>query len=648
MVAVPDSHGLGVTAAACPNAPADRCGESSGRMAYPPITDHAVIGDCGTAALVARSGSIDWLCLPHFSGPTIFAALLDYRHGGRFAVGPVAPATVSRRYLNLSNVLETTFVTATGTLRIIDAMPIAGMAGGIAPLREVIRLVEVVAGKVEIEIVYEPRFDFGRRRPRLRRRGRLGWCCEHDEHWLLLRTELPLILEKQEDALHGRFSLAAGDKHHLCLAYVRGESGVIPLLGAAADERLATTRRWWEAWSDGCVYQGPSRGAVLRSALALKLMTYAVSGAVIAAPTASLPERIGGVRNWDYRFCWLRDASLTLSAFLGLGYRGEAEAFLGWLLHATRLTWPDLQVLYDVYGEAEITERTLDHLEGYRGSRPVRIGNAAYAQRQLDVYGAVIQAAFDFIRGGGRLAPEEGRLLVRLGRTVCRSWREPDHGIWETRGDPRHFVFSKLMCWVALDRLVALQATGGVPRHDEARFRHERDAIRATIESRGFDHAAGAYVAAFDAAGEADAALLQMARLGFHNATDPRLLGTEAHVRRCLGHRHALVDRYRTQGQDALPPGEGAFVACAFWAVEARARRGDREGAAKDFETLLTLANDVGLYGEEIAPDTGEMLGNFPQAFTHLALINAALAFQDRAKPRAGAAETPDTSGTAA
>ncbi len=599
---------------------------------YLPISDYAVIGDCGTAALVSSSGSVDWLCLPHFSGPAVFAALLDHRQGGRFAVFPQTPSTVHRRYINASNVLETTFVTATGVLRITDAMPIANVSGsGIEPLREIIRVVEVIAGAVDVEIVYEPRFQFGRHLPRLRRRGRLGWCCDHREHWLLLRTELPLVLDRRGVTLRGRVCLGAGDKHHLCLAYVRGEPGIVPLLGAEADGRMAVTQRWWEAWSDCCTYNGPFRDAVLRSALALKLMTYAASGAIVAAPTTSLPERIGGVRNWDYRFCWLRDAALTVSAFLRLGYQGEAEAFLGWLLHATRLTWPELQVLYDVYGESEIPESTLDHLEGYRRSRPVRIGNAAHGQRQLDVYGAVVQAAFDYVRSGGQLAPEEGKLLVQFGRTVCRLWREPDCGIWESRGEPRHLVFSKLMCWVALDRLVALQATGRVPEHDEAQFRRERDTIRAAIESRGFDPATGSYVAAFDTAGEPDAALLLMARFGFHGETDPRLVGTEAHIRQQLERAWGLVDRYKTQGQDGLPPGEGAFAACAFWAVEARARRGDTKGAAQDFETLLTLANDVGLYGEEIAPDTKETLGNFPQAFTHLALINAALALQSQA-----------------
>ncbi len=608
-----------------------------------PIADYAVIGDCGTAALVSRTGSIDWLCLPHFSGPAVFAALLDHRRGGRFAISPTASYAVHRRYLGTSNVLETTFTTETGTLRLTDAMTVAGVAGtGIAPLREVVRAVEVLTGEVEIVVVYEPRFDFGRRRPRLRSHGCLGWRCEHGEHALLLRTELPLALDGREDRLYGCIRLAAGARRNLCLTYVQGEPSVAPVLGAAADQRIAATRRWWDTWSAGCSYHGPYRDAVLRSALALKLMTYAASGAVVAAPTASLPEQIGGVRNWDYRFCWLRDASLTLNAFLDLGFRGEAEAFLGWLLNATRLTWPELQVLYDIYGEAEIPERTLDHLEGYRRSQPVRVGNAAHAQRQLDVYGAVVQAAFDFVRAGGRLAPAEARLLTRLGGTVCRLWREPDHGIWEIRGEPRHFVFSKLMCWVALDRLTALQAAGQIPSRDEERFRLERETIRAAIEERGFDPATGSYVAAFGAFGEPDAALLLMTRFGFHDAADRRLLGTETFIRQHLGRPRGLIDRYSTRGQDGLPPGEGAFVACAFWAVEARARRGDIEGATADFEGLLTLANDVGLYGEEVAPETGEMLGNFPQAFTHLALINAAVALQaqterlsrDRALPQ--------------
>jgi GH15 family glucan-1,4-alpha-glucosidase len=602
-----------------------------GAAEYPPIADYAAIGDCGTAALVSRSGGIDWLGLPHFSGPAVFSALLDRRWGGHFTVAPTGPATVRRRYLDNTNILETTFSTATGRLRLVDTMSIGAVGGGIEPLREIIRVLEVLAGEVEINISYEPRFDFGRHPARLRQRGALGWSCAHAEHWLLLRTELPLVLNEAQNGLRCQVRLAAGEKHHLCLAYTRGEPGIVPLLGSDADQRIEATRRWWQSWCAACAYNGPFREAVQRSALVLKLLTYAVSGAVIAAPTTSLPEHVGGVRNWDYRFCWLRDASLSLSAFLSLGFHGEAEAFLGWLLHATRLTWPELQVLYDIYGEAEIPEHTLAHPAGYRGSRPVRIGNAAHAQFQLDSYGALIQAAFDFVGSGGRLAAEEQSLLRQLGETVCRLWSQPDHGIWEVRGNPRHFVFSKLMCWVALDRLLALGSMG-LSTQNDTKFRQHRDAIRAAIESRGYDPGVGSYIAAFDAAGEADAALLQIRRLGFHNADDPRLIGTEAYVRRCLGQPRGLIARYRTEGQDALPPGEGAFIACAFWAAEARARGGDKIGAAHEFEGLLALANDVGLFAEEISPDSGDMLGNFPQAFSHLALINAALALQPEGK----------------
>lgn len=353
---------------------------------------------------------------------------------------------------------------------------------------------------------------------------------------------------------------------------------------------------------------------------------FAVAPAGPGYHTPRIPRRQQCARNWDYRFCWLRGALLSLSAFQGLGYHGEAAAFLGWLLDVTRLTWPELQVLYDVYGEANIPERSLDHLEGYRDSRPVRIGNAAHEQRQLDIYGALIQAAFDFVHAGGQLAVEERSLLVLLGETVCQLWRQPDHGIWETRGAPRHFVFSKLMCWVAIDHLIALKDVG-VLRAPDGRFRRERQGIRTAIERHGFDPAVGACVAAFDASGEADGALLQLARLGFHNSDDRRVCGTEAHIRRCLGLPRGLIARYLTKGQDALPPGEGAFAACAFWAVEACALRGDRSGAANEFAALATLANDGGLLAEEIAPDTGDMLGpNFPQGFTRLALINAALA----------------------
>lgn len=607
-----------------------------------PIGDYAVIGDCRTAALVSRSGSMDWLCFPHFSGAAVFAAILDAREGGRFAIRPVGRFSTSRRYLGQSNTLETTFTLESGVVRVTDSMPIGGsvLSGGrqpLSPMREVLRHVHVVEGSAEVEIIFEPRPDYGRHPARLRSRGRLGWVVEHRDEWLLLRSDALLTPTSNGADLYGRINLKAGDQRFFSLAYAKGEPGVAPTLGVEALERLHGATQWWEDWSGRCTYEGPFREAVVRSALMLKLLTYAPSGAVVAAATTSLPEEVGGSMNWDYRYCWLRDAALTVSAFIQIGYGEEAHAFLGWILHATRLTWPELQVLYDIYGEAELREQTLDHLEGYRGSRPVRIGNAAHAQRQLDVYGGVVQAAYDFVRAGGRLQRAEARLLVRFGETVCRLWREPDYGIWELRGKSRHYVFSKMLCWAALDRLLDLHGRGCLIA-PEARFRRERDEIRATIEARGFNRQTGSYVGVLDTT-EPDAALLLMTRYGFHPASDSRVVSTYRKLKHQLGSGPALFFRFK--GPDGSRPAEGTFAACAFWAIADRARRGEIEQAYRDFDTMLTYANDVGIYAEEIDPESGAALGNVPQAFTHVALIDAALALQQAQRPQQSKRERP-------
>jgi GH15 family glucan-1,4-alpha-glucosidase len=351
-------------------------------------------------------------------------------------------------------------------------------------------------------------------------------------------------------------------------------------------------------------------------------MTFAPSGALVAAPTTSLPEWLGGVRNWDYRYCWLRDASFTLRALSALCYDEEAKAFHGWVLHATRLTWPELQVLYDVFGEARLPERELGHLEGYAGSHPVRVGNDAHGQLQLDVYGEVVDVAARFVGVGGRLDRDTGRMLDGLGRTVCKRWREPDEGIWEGRSGRFHHTHSKALCWVALDRLTKMHEAGHL-RVSVDLFRANRDAIRAEIEARGYNERIRSYTRTFDGE-EMDASLLTLPLYGYVEGTHPRMRSTCARIHEKLA-RGGLLYRYEAGTDDGLPPGEGAFGICSFWAVECIARGGNVGVATRAFERLLSYANDVGLFAEEIEPDTGTALGNFPQAFTHIGLINAAL-----------------------
>ena len=426
----------------------------------PAIGDYAIIGDCRTAALVSKDGSIDWLCLPHFSGTSVFAALLDQERGGRFRIRPAAPFRTRRRYFDATGVLETTFETASGSARLLDLMPVAGNSSTLQPLRETLRIVQGIEGEVTLEVRWEPRPSYSRAAAKLKSRGAIGWSCTWSDELFLLRAEAPLDLVTDEKAVVGRIRVEAGQKVRFSLCYAKADIGVVAPLGEEADNRFQATLEWWGAWSGQCAYEGPHRAAVVRSAITLKLMTFALSGAVLAAPTTSLPETIGAERNWDYRYCWIRDAALTMRAFTSLGFQNEARSFLDWLLHATRLTWPELQVVYDVYGRTNLRERELDHLRGFRGSRPVRIGNGAYRQVQLDVYGGVLFAALDYVEKGGRLQEDEGRLLAGFGKTVCKQWRDADSGIWEIRGPKRHYTFSKVMCWTALDSLLKLHERG--------------------------------------------------------------------------------------------------------------------------------------------------------------------------------------------
>jgi GH15 family glucan-1,4-alpha-glucosidase len=594
----------------------------STRNLEPEIGDYAVIGDCRTAALISRSGSLDWLCLPHFSGPSLFAALLDQERGGRFAIQPDREFQASRRYLPGTPVLETTFRTGSGVATLTDLMPIEEDAGRLTPMREVLRIVEGVEGEVILDVRFEPRPNYAREKVRIRSRGALGWSCAWSDELCLLASDARLEAAADEGAVVGQVRVRAGERLCFSLTYTKSHIGVIAPLGEHAWDRLLRTMQWWRDWTNRFTYEGPYKDAVERSAITLKLMTFALSGAVVAAPTASLPEAIGADRNWDYRYCWLRDAALTVRAFTGLGYRDEAGAFLHWLLHATRLTWPKLQVMYDVYGQTNLVEEELGHFSGYRGSRPVRIGNGAHAQVQMDIYGEVVSAAYYYVQSGGQLQADEAKLLTGFGEIVCKHWREPDHGIWEIRGAKRQYTFSKFMCWSALDSLIKLHEQGCI-LIDVDRYRRERDDIAQAIETRGFSETIGSYASELDG-NRLDAALLLMGCLGYRDPGHPRMRSTLDRIQERLG-SDGLLYRYE-RGLDGLDSPEGAFGICSFWTVDNLAKRGDLAAAAETFEHILSFANDVGLYAEEIDVATGAALGNFPQAFTHVGLINAAMA----------------------
>lgn len=593
-------------------------------MSYTPIADYAVIGDCRSAALVSRNGSIDWLCFPRFDSPSVFAALLDSERGGRFRIGPASNGTATRRYLGHTNVLETTFETATGVLVLTDAMPVADeqtKTASLWPDHEVLRRVHCAEGQVEVTVTYEPRPNYGDTRAILRRGPHQTIQCEHGAELLVLRSDIPLSIGANKRVASGGRLLRCGERAIVGLTFAHQLPAVYPADGEQADRALKDSIQWWSQWASQCSYDWNYREAVLRSALTLKALTYAPSGAMVAAATTSLPEKLGGVRNWDYRYCWLRDSSLTLRALVDLGYREEAEAFLSWVLHATALTQPRLQVLYDIYGEVQVGERQLKHLAGYGGARPVRIGNGAADQLQLDVYGEVVEAAYQYMVRGGAIDASTSRLLAGLGETVCRIWREPDEGIWEPRSGKREHTHSRMMCWTALDRLVRLCEEGRLELPSNG-FTQTRDAIRQEIETRAWNDAMQSYVAVLDGA-DVDSTALRFALTGYADAASDRMRQTMARIDADLGTVDGLLYRYKMP--DGLPPGEGTFVICGFWAVESLARAGRMDEATDRFERLLEYTNDVGLMAEEVDPDSGALLGNFPQAFSHVGLINAAL-----------------------
>ena len=584
---------------------------------YPPLRDYAMVGDGRTAALISRDGSVDWWCLPDLDSPSLFGAVLDADRGGHFILAPEGAAEARRRYLPDTNVLETTFTTATGRVRVTDAMTLPGR--GLAPLRELARRVEGLDGRVPMHWRVEPRFGYGLAPTRIEPRtpfpvATSGGTAVAACAWDAGRVDC------DGAGIGGRFESRPGARATIALSAAHGEPLVLPARDDV-EQRIDATAEFWRSWSARLAYTGPWRDAVVRSALALKLLIFAPSGAIAAAPTTSLPEAIGGERNWDYRFSWIRDASFTLESLLQLGCRAEAKAFFWWFMHATQRTLPRLSVFYRLDGGTHAPERTLP-LAGYRDSRPVRVGNGAVDQLQLDTYGELVDAVYQYAQTGHPIGRGTGRDIARIADFVCTHWREPDSGIWEVRSGPRHHTHSKAMCWVALDRAVRLARAGHVPAGHAARWVSEATAIRRFIDERCWSEAKRSYVW-YAGAEHLDASLLLLAIMRYDSPDSPRLRTTVDAVRRELA-AGPLLQRYT--GDDGLAGGEGAFACCSFWLVEALAISGREPDAEPLMGALVALANDVGLYAEEVEPKTGAFLGNFPQGLVHLALISAAIA----------------------
>jgi GH15 family glucan-1,4-alpha-glucosidase len=597
------------------------------------IEDYALIGDLHAAALVSRAGSIDWLCLPRFDSGACFAALLGKEENGRWALEPTdAAQRVSRRYRGETLILETEWETSTGVARVIDFMPPRETSP------EVVRIVEGIRGRVQMRTELVIRFDYGSIVPWVRRTNGQARIAIGGPDALCFRT--PVSIRGEDLRTVGEFVVLARQRVPLTLTWFPSHTKVPAPVDP--EQALRETDEYWRRFCGQLRYDGEWSDPVRRSLMVLKALTYAPTGGIVAAPTTSLPEQVGGVRNWDYRYCWLRDATLTLLAFLNTGYADEAKDWRQWLLRTAAGEPADLQIMYGVAGERRLTELELDWLTGYEGSRPVRIGNEASEQFQLDVYGEVLDALYQGRVHGLRAEAQPWALQRKLLEHLETAWREPDEGLWEIRGQRRHFTHSKVMCWVAFDRAVRSveeqRLDGPVDR-----WRELRDEIHAEVCRRGYDPSIASFTQSYESK-NLDASLLLIPLVGFLPASDERVQGTVDAIQRTLL-RDGFVVRYLTDESsvDGLPPGEGVFLPCSFWLVDCLELLGRHDEAHALFERLLGVANDLGLFSEEYDPAEQRLLGNFPQAFTHLALVNSAFnlghyhaPLQQRSAPPAG------------
>ena len=584
------------------------------------IEDYGLIGDLQTAALVSRHGCIDWLCFPRFDSGACFAALLGDEENGRWSLQPASGITsTERRYRGDTLVLETELACDEGVVRLIDFMPPRGEAP------DVVRIVEGVEGTVPMQMRLSIRFDYGSIVPWVRRRDE-GVHAVAGPDALFLAAPVDLVgrnLHTEAD-----FDVAPGDRVPFVLTWYPSNRPTPERVDA--EQALVDTESFWREWVTDCVHVGRFREPLVRSLVTLKALTYAPTGGIVAAATTSLPEALGGVRNWDYRYCWLRDATLTLLALVRAGYEDEARAWRDWLLRAIAGRPGEVQIMYGIAGERRLTELELEWLDGYEGSRPVRIGNAASCQLQLDVYGEVADALYHARQAGIGASPDAWALNKKLLEWLEDGWRQPDEGIWEVRGPRRHFVHSKVMAWVAFDR--AVRSVEEYEREGPVdRWRQLRDEIHADVCREGFSEKLGAFTQSYGL-DRLDASLLMIPLVGFLPADDERVVGTVAAIERELV-EDGLVARYRADeentGVDGLPPGEATFLPCSFWLAQVYALQGRLDEAETLFERLLGLRNDLGLLSEEYDVEAGRLVGNFPQAFTHLTLVDAALTLDE-------------------
>lgn len=662
---------------------------------YRPINEYGVIGDCRSAALVGPDGSVDWCCLPHFDSPAVFCRLLDADRGGSFRLGPRDAAHSSMTYLPGTNILETVFQGESGRLRLVDFMPVRkrvprlglldrlGVAlphrtphelparierelgNDVAAAHRINRVATCLEGHVPVELMLKATFDYARQeaevRPRIARDDAYGAIVAGGERFLVLfvkrlhtlvttedDTQLSVVLDgpvlRLRSTLHAGQGLVAVLNHARDIGEAEGILAELTAHDFGAD--LEETRSYWRDWSATCQYSGTYQAAVMRSALALKLCTFEPTGAIVAAPTTSLPEAIGGVRNWDYRYTWLRDSSFTLAALERLGYYGEARDYFHFLHDLRIRRGDDLRIMYGIRGEsgAKLAEQELTHLEGYKGSHPVRIGNGAAGQRQLDVYGELLDAAYCYLRHEGFRRDKQERgpnrdlrnFAAMMADYVAQHWRDEDRGIWEVRGDPRQFVYSRAMCWVAMDRACRMATHHEHHAHVQG-WSARAEEIHADVVEHGYDEQLSSFVQSYGS-NVLDAANLRIPLVEFLPWADPRVASSADATAHTLAAPHALLYRYKAEVEgpggkantavDGLPGSEGTFIACAFWLIDNLCYLGRIEEARHRFEQILGFAGPLGLFAEEVDPDTGEQLGNYPQAFTHIGLINSAVMLQ--------------------